>query len=235
MLWVVRYLSSVVSRGIGKVVAEHFASAGDMVAATHRGSGIDVPGVLAVECDVTSQASVDSAFTAAETAHGPVEVVVVNAGITRDGLMVSMTEQRYLDVIDANLNGAWRVAQRAIRPMMKLRRGSLVFVSSVAGHTGSPGQANYAAAKAGLDGLARTVAREYANRNIRANVVAPGPVNTDMTRALSGEQQARLISEIPLGRLAEPEEIASAVFWVAGASFVTGAFIPVSGGLGIGY
>jgi 3-oxoacyl-[acyl-carrier protein] reductase len=223
------------SRGIGQAIVERFLLAGDLVAATSRGGGIPVSAALAVECDVTSAASVDGAFTAAEAAHGPVEVVVVNAGVTQDGLLIQMSEQSYLEVVDANLNGAWRIAKRAIRPMTKLKRGSFVFVSSVAGRTGSPGQVNYAAAKAGLDGLSRTVAREYASRNVRANVVSPGPTETDMTRVLTDEQRTRLIAEIPLGRLGTVAEIADGVHWVAGATFMTGTTVSIAGGLGIGY
>lgn len=223
------------SRGIGAAIARQFVVAGDQVAATHRGSGVPIDDALAVKCDVTESSSVDAAFGEAEAAHGPVEILVVAAGITRDGLLMRMSEEDYLAVVDTNLSGAFRVARRAIPKMVKQRRGSIVFLSSVAGHTGSPGQANYAAAKAGLDGLARTVAREYASRGVRANVVAPGPIDTDMTRGLTDEQRAKLVSEIPLGQMGSPEDVADAVLWVSGAAFVTGAFIPVSGGLGIGY
>lgn len=223
------------SRGIGAAIAARFVAGGDQVLGTGRTAAPNLEGATGAVCDITDTASVDAALSAAEERNGTPEIVVLNAGITKDALLLQATEDDYLSVVDTNLNGAWRVVKRALRPMTRQRRGCFVFISSVAGHTGSPGQANYAAAKAGLDGLARTVAREYARRNIRANVVAPGPIDTDMTRALSDEQRDRLVSEIPLGRLGTADEVADTVWWVAGASFVTGAYIPVAGGLGIGF
>jgi 3-oxoacyl-[acyl-carrier protein] reductase len=223
------------NRGIGLSITRRFQELGDRVTATYRTEASDLTDVRQIPCDITDPDSVNSAFASVEDATEFAEIVIINAGITSDNLLVRMTDEEYIRVIETNLTGAWRVTRRALATMTKQRRGSIVYVSSIAGHTGSPGQANYAAAKAGLDGLARTVAREYARRNIRANVVAPGPVDTDMTRALTEDQLTKLIGEIPLGRLGTADEVAEAVCWVAGASFVTGAFIPVGGGLGIGY
>ncbi len=224
------------NRGIGLAIAEAFRAAGDAVAVTHRGS--DVPaGLLGVRCDVTDPDQVDVAFAAAEEAHGPVEVVVSNAGITRDTLLLRMSEADWQDVIDTNLSAAFRVAKRAARSMLRLRRGRMVFVSSVVGLTGSAGQVNYAASKAGLVGLARSVARELGSRGITANVVAPGFVETDMTAALPAERRDEVLAQIPLGRYADPREVAATVLWLAGdgGGYVTGAVIPVDGGLGMGH
>ncbi|MFC4121154.1 beta-ketoacyl-ACP reductase [Nonomuraea zeae] len=221
------------NRGIGLAIARELAAAGDAVAVTYR-SGEPPEGLFGVRCDVTSMADVEAAFDKAEAEHGPVEVVVSNAGITKDTLLAMMKEETFTDVIDANLTGAYRVAKRAIRPMMKLKRGRIILISSVIGLTGQAGQANYAASKAGLIGFARSLAREYGSRNITVNVVSPGFVATDMTAELD---QAAIVANIPLGRQAAPEEVARVVRFLAGddASYITGAVIPVDGGLGMGH
>lgn len=224
------------NRGIGLAIATAFAEQGDRVAVTHRGSGAP-DGLLGVRCDVTDTEQVAAAFAEVEQAHGPVQVLVSNAGITDDTLLLRMSEDQFTRVLDANLTGAYRVAAKAARGMLKARWGRMVFVSSVIGLSGGAGQANYAASKAGLVGFARSVARELGSRNITANVVAPGFVVTDMTAKLSEERQADIRKQIPLGRQAEPAEVASAVTWLASdaAAYVTGAIIPVDGGLGMGH
>jgi 3-oxoacyl-[acyl-carrier protein] reductase len=193
--------------------------------------------MLGVKADVTDMASVDAAFTEVEAAHGPVEVLVANAGITRDTLLLRMSEDDFTDVVDTNLTGAFRVVKRASKGMLKLRRGRVVLISSVVGLYGSPGQVNYAASKAGLVGIARSLTRELGSRNITANVVAPGFIDTDMTRALPEDTQKNYLSSIPAGRFAEPEEVAAVVRWIAGpeAGYISGAVIPVDGGLGMGH
>jgi len=224
------------NRGIGLAIAKAFVEAGDKVAITYR-SG-DVPeGMLGVKADVTDMASVDAAFTEVEAAHGPVEVLVANAGITRDTLLLRMSEDDFTDVIDTNLTGAFRVVKRASKGMLKLRRGRVVLISSVVGLYGSPGQVNYAASKAGLVGIARSLTRELGSRNITANVVAPGFIDTDMTRSLPEDTQKNYLSSIPAGRFAAPEEVAAVVRWIAGpeAGYISGAVIPVDGGLGMGH
>ena len=226
------------NRGIGLAIAKAFAAQGDQVAVTHRGPVDDLPGELfPVRCDVTDAAAVDAAFTAVEEKHGPVQVLVSNAGITDDGLLMRMSEESFTSVVDTNLTAAYRVAKRASRGMLKAKGGRMVFVSSVVGLLGSAGQVNYAAAKAGLVGLTRSVARELGSRGITANVVAPGFVDTDMTRKLSEARRTEILGQVPLGRYASPEEIAAAVTWLAsdGAGYVTGAVIPVDGGLGMGH
>ncbi|MEO3791933.1 3-oxoacyl-ACP reductase FabG [Nonomuraea sp. B10E15] len=221
------------NRGIGLAIARELSAAGDAVAVTYR-SGEPPEGLFGVRCDVTSMADVEAAFDKVEAEHGPVEVVVSNAGITKDTLLAMMQEETFTDVIDANLTGAYRVAKRAIRPMMRLKRGRIVLISSVIGMSGQAGQANYAASKAGLIGFARSMAREYGSRNITVNVVSPGFVATDMTADLDQEQ---IVARIPLGRQASPEEVARVVRFVASddASYITGAVIPVDGGLGMGH
>jgi 3-oxoacyl-[acyl-carrier protein] reductase len=226
------------NRGIGLAIAKAFAAQGDQVAVTHRSPVDGLPGeLLAVPCDVTDAAAVDAAFTTVEEKHGPVQVLVSNAGITDDGLLMRMSEESFTSVVDTNLTAAYRVAKRASRGMLKAKGGRMVFVSSVVGLLGSAGQVNYAAAKAGLVGLARSVARELGSRGITANVVAPGFVDTDMTRALSEDRRKQILGQVPLGRYAGADEIASAVTWLAsdGAGYVTGAVIPVDGGLGMGH
>ena len=224
------------NRGIGRSIAEAFVAAGDKVAVTHR-SGEPPEGMLGVRCDVTDPAQVEAAFAQIEEAHGPVEVLVANAGITRDTLVLRMSDDDWADVIDTNLTGSFRVAKRAAKGMLRLRRGRLIFISSVVGLLGSAGQVNYAASKAGLVGMARSLARELGSRSITANVVAPGFVETEMTAVLPDEKKAEYKAQIPLGRYATTEEVAAAVQWLAsdGAAYVTGAVIPVDGGLGMGH
>jgi 3-oxoacyl-[acyl-carrier protein] reductase len=224
------------NRGIGLAIAQRLAADGDQVTVTSR-SGEKIDGLTVVRCDVRDAAQVDAAFAAAEQEHGPVEVVVANAGITRDQLLALMSEESFADVIDTNLTGAYRVARRAVRGMMKLRRGRLIFISSVVGMLGSGGQANYAASKAGLIGLARSLARELGSRNITANVVAPGFVDTDMTDGLPEDRKKTILTGIPLGRMAAAQEVAAAVAFLAGpdAAYITGAVLPVDGGLGMGH
>ena len=224
------------NRGIGKAIAEAFVAAGDQVAVTHR-SGEPPEGALGVKCDVTDAESVDAAFTEVEEAHGPVEVLVANAGVTQDTLLLRMSEDDWSSVIETNLTGSFRVAKRATKGMLKLRRGRLIFISSVVGLLGSAGQVNYAASKAGLVGMARSLARELGSRSITANVVAPGFVETEMTSVLPEKQQQEYKSQIPLQRFATVEEVASVVQWLGSdaAAYVTGAVIPVDGGLGMGH
>lgn len=224
------------NRGIGRAIAEAFLAQGDKVAVTTRSGGAP-EGALDVRCDITDADAVEAAFSEIEAAHGPVEVLVANAGITADTLLLRMSDDDWSSVIDTNLTGSFRLAKRASKGMLRLRRGRIVFISSVVGLLGSPGQVNYAASKAGLVGMARSIARELGSRSITANVVAPGYVETDMTAVLSDEQKSAIKTQVPLGRYAGPEEVASAVTWLAsdGAAYVTGAVIPVDGGLGMGH
>ena len=224
------------NRGIGLAIARHFAAAGDAVAVTYR-SGEPPEGLFGVRADVTDETSVAAAFDAVEEHQGPVEVLVANAGITRDTLVLRMSEDDFTSVVDTNLTGAFRVARRAAKGMLRLRRGRLIFISSVVGMSGSAGQVNYAASKAGLVGLARSLARELGSRSITANVVAPGFVATDMTAELSDERRAEIVDQVPLRRYAQPEEVAAVVGFLASdaAGYVTGAVVPVDGGLGMGH
>ncbi|MEU8384787.1 beta-ketoacyl-ACP reductase [Streptosporangium sp. NPDC048865] len=224
------------NRGIGLAIARELTQAGDNVAVTYR-SGQPPEGLFGVRCDVTSTADVDTAFAKVEAEYGPVEVVVANAGITRDTLLPMMKEETFTDVVDANLTGAYRVAKRATRGMLRLKRGRIVLISSVVAMLGSAGQSNYAASKAGMIGFARSAARELGSRNITVNVVAPGFVETDMTAELDEAYQEQIRKNIPLGRYAAPEEIARVVRFLAGedAAYITGAVIPVDGGLGMGH
>ena len=224
------------NRGIGLAIARRFAAAGDSVTVTSR-SGERIGGLTVARCDVRDAASVDEAFKAAEAAHGPVEIVVANAGITADQLLALMSEDEFTSVVDTNLTGAYRVAKRAVRPMMRQRRGRIIFISSVVGLLGSGGQANYAASKAGLVGMARSLARELGSRNITVNVVAPGFADTDMTAALSEDRKKAIVAGVPLGRIASADEVAGVVQFLAGpdAAYITGAVIPVDGGLGMGH
>jgi len=224
------------NRGIGRAIAEAFSRNGDQVAITYR-SGEPPEGFLAVRCDVTDPESVENAFVEVEEAQGPVEVLVANAGITRDQLMLRMSEEDWAAVLDTNLTGSFRVAKRAARGMLRMRRGRIVFISSVVGLLGSAGQVNYAASKAGLVGMARSLARELGSRSITANVVAPGFVETEMTAVLPDEKKAEYRAQIPMQRYATVEEVAGVVRWLASddAGYVTGAVIPVDGGLGMGH
>ena len=224
------------NRGIGRAIAEAFSRNGDQVAITYR-SGEPPEGFLAVRCDVTDPESVENAFVEVEEAQGPVEVLVANAGITRDQLMLRMSEEDWAAVLDTNLTGSFRVAKRAARGMLRMRRGRIVFISSVVGLLGSAGQVNYAASKAGLVGMARSLARELGSRSITANVVAPGFVETEMTAVLADEKKAEYRAQIPMQRYATVEEVAGVVRWLASddAGYVTGAVIPVDGGLGMGH
>lgn len=224
------------NRGIGLAIATAFARQGDKVAITHRGSGAP-DGMLGVRCDVTDSAQVDAAFTEVENTHGPVEVLVANAGITDDTLLMRMTEEQFTRVVDANLTGAFRVTKRATRAMLRARHGRIVYISSVVGLFGSPGQVNYAASKAGLIGMARSISRELGSRNITANVVAPGFVATDMTDSLPEERRKEILASVPLGRYATADEVAGAVTFLASdaAAYITGAVLPVDGGLGMGH
>jgi NAD(P)-dependent dehydrogenase (short-subunit alcohol dehydrogenase family) len=224
------------NRGIGLAIARSFAAQGDKVAVTHRGSG-PPEGLFGVRCDVTDAAQVDAAFSEVENAHGPVEVLVSNAGITDDTLLMRMAEEQFTRVIDANLTGAYRVAKRASRGMLKARWGRMIFISSVAGMLGSPGQVNYAASKSGLIGIARSITRELGGRNITANVVAPGFVTTDMSDAVTDDRRSQILTQVPAGRYGEPDEIAAAVTFLASdaAGYISGAVLPVDGGLGMGH
>ena len=224
------------SRGIGLACAKRFAALGDRVAVTYHSSA-PPPEFFGVQCDVTSTESVDAAFKAVEEHFGPVEVLVSNAGITNDGLLLRMSEDDFTKVIDANLTAAYRVTKRASQGMLRAKKGRIVLMSSVVGLLGSAGQANYAASKAGLVGFARSVARELGSRGITCNVVAPGPVATDMTAALGEQRLADLTAAVPLARMADPDEIAGVVAFLASAdaAYITGALIPVDGGLGMGH
>jgi len=224
------------NRGLGLAIARAFAEAGDAVTVTHR-AGEPPDGLSGVRCDVTDQASVEAAFAAVEERQGPVEVLVANAGVTRDTLLLRMSEDDFTSVVDTNLTGAFRVAKQAARGMLRARRGRIVLISSVVGLLGSPGQVNYAASKAGLVGMARSIARELGSRGITANVVAPGFLESDMTAQLPPKRREEILSGIPLGRYASADEIARVVRWVASdeAAYITGAVIPVDGGLGMGH
>jgi 3-oxoacyl-[acyl-carrier protein] reductase len=225
------------NRGIGLAIARAFAEAGDHVVITHR-SGQPPEGLQGVLCEVTDSASVDAAFTEAEEKlGGPIEVLVANAGITRDTLLMRMTDEEFDTVIDTNLAGAFRCARRASKGMIRLRRGRIVFISSVVGLYGGPGQTNYSASKAGLVGLARSISRELGGRGITANVIAPGFIETEMTAELPEDRKKAYLSAVPAGRFASPQEVAAAVRFIASpeASYITGAVIPVDGGLGMGH
>jgi NAD(P)-dependent dehydrogenase (short-subunit alcohol dehydrogenase family) len=223
------------NRGIGLAIARAFAAAGDNVAITHRGSGAP-DGLYGVTCDVTDAAAVDAAFAAVEAQHGPIEVLVANAGITDDTLLLRMSEESFTRVLDANLTGAYRVAKRAAPGMLRARRGRMIFVSSVVAFAGSPGQANYGASKAGMLGLARAIARELGSRNITANLIAPGFIDTDMTAALSDARKAEILANVPLGRYGTVDEVAGTAVFLASeaAAYINGAVLPVDGGLGMG-
>ena len=230
------------TRGIGLATARWFADHGDRVAVTSRSGvveddgGGDAGGLLALACDVTDPAQVNAAFDTIEETWGPVEVLVANAGITHDTLVLRMGEDAWSEVIDTNLSGVFRVTKRALAKMLRLHRGRVIMVSSVGAFIGSPGQANYAASKAGLVGMARAMAREVASRSITVNVIAPGLVETNMLAALGEERMNEFQSQVPLGRVGRPEEIAETIGFLAsdGAAYITGAVLPVDGGLGMG-
>lgn len=224
------------NRGIGKSIAETFVAAGYKVAVTVR-SGEGPAGSLSVKADVRDAASLDSAFAEIEQKLGPVEILVANAGITKDTLLMRMTDEEFEEVIDTNLSGSFRVLRRATKSMIKAKFGRVILVGSVVALLGSPGQVNYSASKSGLIGIARSLTRELAGRGITANVVAPGFIDTDMTAELSDELQADYKKRIPAGRFASPEEVAKVILWLAGddAAYISGAVIPVDGGMGMGH
>jgi 3-oxoacyl-(acyl-carrier-protein) reductase len=224
------------NRGIGLAIAQAFAAQGDKVAITHRGSGVP-EGLFGVKCDVTDSEQVDLAYAEVEAHQGPVEVLVSNAGITDDTLLMRMSEEQFTRVLDANLTGAYRVTKRATRNMLKARWGRIIYISSVVALSGGPGQVNYAASKAGLIGVARSIGRELGTRNITANVVAPGFIETDMTAGLPQDVKDKTFAQIPTGRFGAATEVASAVTFLAsdGAAYVNGAVLPVDGGLGMGH
>lgn len=224
------------NRGIGLAIANEFLANGHTVIVTSR-SGDPVAGLNVVTCDVSNTASVDAAFTQIEAKFGPVEVLVANAGITRDKLLVRMSDEDVDEVLNTNLVGAIRVARRASRAMTKARSGRIIFISSVVALMGSAGQVNYAASKAGLIGAARSLAREHGPRNVTVNVVAPGFIDTDMTSVLSDDRKAQIVGNIPLGRYGSATEVAHTVVFLASdaAQYITGALIPVDGGLGMGH
>jgi 3-oxoacyl-[acyl-carrier protein] reductase len=225
------------NRGIGLAIAEAFFAQGDKVAVTYR-TPTELPeGILGVQADVTDPESLDRAFTEVEAAHGPVTVVVANAGITKDQLLMRMTDDDFTSVIDTNLTGAFRTVQRSIKSMIRKKSGRVILISSVSGLYGAPGQVNYSASKAGLVGMARSLTRELGSRGITANVVAPGFIRTDMTDALDEKTQASYLATVPAKRFAEASEVAKVVTWIASedASYISGAVIPVDGGLGMGH
>ena len=224
------------SRGIGLACARRFAALGDHVAVTYNSSP-PPEGFFGIKCDVTSTEEVDAAFKAVEEKFGPVEILVSNAGITKDALLLRMSEADFSAVVDANLTASFRVVKRATQGMLRARKGRIILMSSVVGLLGSAGQANYAASKAGLVGFARSLARELGSRSITVNVVAPGPVETDMTAALGEERLKELTAQVPLSRMATADEIAGVVEFLAGpdSGYITGAVIPVDGGLGMGH
>jgi len=224
------------NRGIGLAIAKAFVAQGDKVAVTYRGTP-PPDGLFGVRCDVTDADQVDAAFKEVEEAQGAVEVLVANAGITDDTLLMRMSEEQFTRVLDANLTGSWRVAKRATRGMLKARWGRMVFISSVVGLTGGPGQVNYAASKAGLIGVARSIVREMGTRNITANVITPGFISTEMTDAVSDERKKTILTQVPAGRYGGTDEVAAAVTFLASdaAGYISGAVLPVDGGLGMGH
>jgi 3-oxoacyl-[acyl-carrier protein] reductase len=225
------------TRGIGLAVARSLRAAGQRVAVTHRSGGLPEEGIVSVRCDVTSSEEVDAAFSSVEEQLGPVEVLVANAGVTADKLLLQMTDDDFMSVVDTNLVGAYRVTRRAVPRMIRARFGRIILISSVVGLTGSAGQVNYAASKSGMIGLARSLAREIGRRGVTVNVVAPGFVETDMTAVLPDSRRAEILSQVPLGRMGRADEVAATVRFLASddAGYVTGAVIPVDGGIGMGH
>lgn len=225
------------NRGIGRAIAEEFLARGHRVAVTSRSGEGGPDGALTVAADVTDAVSVDEAFTAVENEYGPVEVLVANAGITKDTLLLRMGEDDFSDVIDTNLTGAFRVLKRATKGLLRNKWGRVIFISSVVGLYGSPGQINYSASKSGLIGMARSLTRELGSRGITANVVAPGFIETEMTAVLPEATQTQYKAAIPAGKFGQVEDIAKTVTWLAGedAGYISGAVIPVDGGLGMGH
>jgi len=223
------------NRGIGLACARAFAELGDRVAVTYRAEPVE--GLTSLRCDVSSTGDFDEAFRELEARLGKVEVLVANAGITKDNLVLRMTDEDFATVVDTNLTGAFRAVKRAVPGMLRARQGRIILISSVVGLLGSGGQVNYAASKSGLIGMARSLARELGNRGITVNVVAPGFVETDMTSGLPDDRRAEILRSVPLGRMAGAGEIAGVVTWLASpaASYITGAVIPVDGGLGMGH
>ncbi len=222
------------SRGIGGETARQFVQSGDHVVGTHRGSGIDIDGVHDVKMDLRDPDSIDAAVGEIESHQGAPEIVVCNAGINRDQLLIRMSEDDYREVIETNQLGAFRVVKRVLPAMLKAKGGSIVFVSSASAAAGQAGQANYAASKAALEGFARSIAQEYGKKGIRSNVVMPGPTETDMVAELSEKQREAMVAQVPMGRLAQPSEIAEVVESVSRATYMTGATVPVTGGAAIG-
>ena len=227
------------NRGIGAAIAERFAQAGDRVVVGHRTSSAPdfSARITSINVDVRDSTTLDSAFAMIESELGPVEILVANAGITRDNLILRMSDEDFDEVSQVNFAGAFKTVKRAAKGMLKIKRGRIILIGSVVGMLGSAGQSNYAATKSALVGLARSLARELGSRSITANVIAPGFVETDMTDALSSERKAEIAAAVPLGRFASPEEVAQVAFFLAssGASYITGAVIPVDGGLGMGH
>ena len=225
------------SRGIGLACARAMAASGHRVAVTSATTPVDDAALTAVSCDITDPTQVEAAIAEVEARLGPIEVLVANAGITRDGLLVRMSEDDFTDVLATNLTATWRLAKAVLPKMMKARWGRIVVVSSVGAYVGAPGQSNYAASKAGLIGLARSIAREYGPRGITANVVAPGPIDTDMLATMPEDRRAALAAQVPVGRVGHPDEVAAAVSFLASdaAAYITGAVLPVDGGIGMGF